>query len=277
MKISLLLTLVLIGLNLLGHTTTETNEIVRTMLRRARSFSPRDNMLTSAELDLPENSWQNFLGLDGEQGWLVPEKRQAFNWYLSKMATNDFQTIRGEELLLFRSALFQCGVLGYTNAVLFLKALARNPNGKFRRKAIELSVVMGNVDDDTTGFVETIITNQVSFTQDERGTASGYYAKKIIGFTPTNDFQRYVKNRACDMFYHHRTNDVVGAGCLDDLFVTHYEGYAMSSNRLHVALYVLSHPECADYQKKEFAAVTNRLLSSGIPLRQLTISEGGYE
>ena len=49
----------------------------------------------------------------------------------------------------------------------------------------------------------------------------------------------------------------------------------MSSNRLEFANFVLGHPDARDFNIRKFTSVTNQLLSSGQPLVQLDIGEGG--
>ncbi len=45
----------------------------------------------------------------------------------------------------------------------------------------------------------------------------------------------------------------------------------MSSNRLEFATYVLNHPDCPEGDREDFAAITNQLISAGVPLHQLNL------
>ena len=166
--------------------------------------------------------------------------------------------------------------LSFTNAVPALKAIGLNPNGLYRRDAISLAVTLSALDTDLVGFVETVMTNKVSFTLRERGAATAKLAKKILTVNG-NVVDDSVLRQATVMLYRNRHVGTAGALMLDRLFCSKYEGYATSSNRLSFAHFILNHPEREYYDIKDFSSITNQLLSSGQPLRQLTISDGGNE
>ena len=77
------------------------------------------------------------------------------------------------------------------------------------------------------------------------------------------------------MFYRNRKADYTGAVALDRLFSEKIANYSQSSNRLDTVMHMFTannmHPRYYEY----FANVTNQLLSSGQPLVQLDIGEGG--
>ena len=62
---------------------------------------------------------------------------------------------------------------------------------------------------------------------------------------------------------------------VDGLFVQCINGYEVSSNRLEHALNAISLPSSGPITIRRFTSVTNQLLSSGQPLVQLDIGEGG--
>ena len=77
------------------------------------------------------------------------------------------------------------------------------------------------------------------------------------------------------MFYRNRNFGYDSAYLIDTLLVSSIEGYAMSSNRLETALTMLSKMEPDDFDRKDIIAITNRLISSGQPLRRINV--GGNE
>ena len=87
----------------------------------------------------------------------------AFDWYLSTLGTNDCKSLDYFDKLYAEVAVGKCEQFNYTSAVNAMKALALNPKGICRDDAIGLVVKFSNVDDSTTAFVETIMTNSTIY------------------------------------------------------------------------------------------------------------------
>ena len=253
-----------------AHTYDETNDVVYAALDRAAFYyddlpwgSPPDN-------DPPPTTWRGFLGAD-TNGWTLAGKMAAFDWYLSTLATNDCETLDESDELYARIALGKCEWFNYTNSVNAMKALALNPKGVYREWAINLAVRFSPVDNNTTEFVETIITNVSGYTSGERVGCYWEYAKKLQQDPCTNG----VCASALSMFYRNRKVSGTGAATLDRLFSDKIVGYANSSNRLDTALSMLMvtnmRPQFVEY----FVGVTNQLLSSGQPLPWINVGGGG--
>ena len=256
----------------------ETNRVARKLVYRAMRLSgchtiPDEGTPYDPDEDL--GTWHGFLGVDETNGWTVAAKKAAFDWYLSTLGSCDCRSLSRRDKLLVLNAVEMCGMLAYTNAVPYLKALAYNANGIYREEAIKTVLNFSSVDDATTMFVEGIVTNDVKFGMVERGDACGVYAHNIMTRQATNDVQRAAKERAWKMLYRHRMLDLIGTGILDSLFVSQIQGYESSSNRLEFAEYVLSHPDSDSDDIRRFTSVTNQLLSSGQPLPWIEVDDGG--
>ncbi len=268
------------GLPVWAHSQLETNEVVRSALRKVWAASPSDNEcstdLRNRVLPLPPNTWQTFFGGETNDGWTVEGRRAAFDWYLETMCTNDCQALEGVDWALFQVALDQCRVLSYTNAVGSLKALVRNPRGTDKDFAIKQVIALSPIDDSLTLFIENVFTNRITYALADRGVAGGMFADKVRLFQPATNEQRARKDRAVKMFYRHRLGDVAGVECMDDLFVSYFTGYEWSSNRLEFANSVLQHSACDEHDRDYFCPITNLLLHAAQPLQQLNINvEGG--
>ena len=264
-----------------AYTPAETNELVRGMLLRVRSFYNHDNfrdgeIVVPWQGDIPD-TWEGFLGKANDGRWTTEERKCAFDWYLSTLGTTDFSVLPKNDQRLVRTALGRCNVFNYTNSVPHLRALALNPKGVYRKEAIDLFLKFSPVSDTTTSFIETIMTNVVGFSSVERGIACATYAEQLRLFSPTGVVDAAAKGRAVQMFYRNRNLGYDSAYLIDALFVSHIEGYAMSSNRLELALCMLTKMESDDFDRKDIIAITNQLLSSTQPLRQLNIGVGGDE
>ena len=254
----------------LGHTHDETNEVIGAAITRAAFYyddlpwgSPPDN-------DLPPTTWRGFLGAD-TNGWTLAGKMAAFDWYLSTLATNDCETLDDFDELYARVAIGKCEEFNYTNSVNAMKALALNPKGVYREWAINLAVRFSPIDNNTTEFIETIITNVSGYTSGERVGCYWEYVKKLRQDPCTNG----TCASALSMFYRNRKVSGTGAATLDRLFSDKIVGYANSSNRLDTALSMLMvtnmRPQFVEY----FVGVTNQLLSSGQPLPWINVGGGG--
>ena len=260
-----------------NHTHEDQMLLARSVLKVVRS-SARDNLteeLLSVERPDRHDTWEGFLG-PATTEWTMADRKEAFGAYLTWLGGTDMTALDGIEKSLARIAISQCQTLSFTNAVPALKAIGLNPNGLYRRDAISLAVTLSALDTDLVGFVETVMTNKVSFTLRERGAATAKLAKKILTVNG-NVADDSVLRQATVMLYRNRHVGTAGALMLDRLFCSKYEGYATSSNRLSFAHFILNHPEREYYDIKDFSSITNQLLSSAQPLRQLTISDGGNE
>ena len=170
-----------------AHTESETNAVAKSMLEFIL-LSVNDNLDDVGD-DVEYEAiatWPSFLALGESEGWTPPEKKAAFAWYLSMLGTNDCTSLSATDQELVRIALSKCEEFDYAEAVASYKALALNPKGIYRYRAIELAVKYSPFDDSTTEFVETIMTNLTSYSIRESGAASCQYANKLLSYNATN-------------------------------------------------------------------------------------------
>ena len=257
-----------------AHTYDETNDVVYAALSRASSYY--DDLLEGSppDKDPPPTTWRGFLGAD-TNGWTLAGKMAAFDWYLSTLATNDCETLDDFDELYARVAIGKCEEFNYTNSVNAMKALSLNPKGVCREAAIELAVVFSPIDETTTAFVETIITNSTAYSFSERGGASDKYAWKLLICNATNSVQQEARDAGVRMFYKNRLVEAGETALVDELLVKWIDGYGTSSNRLLHASNAFSYPICTRKFGDYFTSVTNQLLSSGQPLPWINVGGGG--
>jgi len=199
----------------------------------------------------------------------------AFDWYLSTLATNDCETLDYFEKLYVGVAVGKCEEFNYTNSVGTMKALALNSRGIYRQDAIKLVIKFSPVDDATTAFVETIMTNSAVYNFREQGAASAKYASRLRSFNATNAVQLAARDAAVRMLYRNRLLESGTDSIIDKVFLKYIDGYASSSNRLEYAVNAFSYPKCARIFGDYFTSVTNQLLSSGQPLPWINFGGGG--
>ena len=252
-----------------------TNRVVRRILYRAMRLSGCHTIPDEGEpynLDEDLGTWHGFLGVDETNGWTVAAKKAAFDWYLSTLGSCDCRSLSRRDKLLVLNAVEMCGMLAYTNAAPSLRSLALNPNGIHRDVALATALKFSSVDDSTTQFVESILTNVTQYTAGERVVCYLEYADRIRGMQNIANTPAY---NAMLVFYRNRMVDRVGAPSVDRLLTTHLQGYGQSSNRLETAMFMLSETNALPLFVEYFTSVTNQLLSSGQPLPWINVGTGG--
>ena len=217
------------------------------------------------------------LAVDGD--WSPQEKKAAFDAFLEGMGRHDYSSETNDFQSVTELAVSQCAFMNYTVALPWIKELFLNPtcSHRMRMHVIRNIVPMLPLNLESACFVENVFTNTTAFAAKERGFLCGFYTSRLLeGVTNGTCAVSHVESVA-NRFYGHRKNNSSGGKHLDRLFVSALEGYSTSSNRLDFAVFMLNCQDCSQYNRQHFTAVTNQLLSSGQPLRQLTIDEGGNE
>ena len=256
----------------LSHTTSETNRVVRSMLLRASDFWISLSHLDDSVLNWPTTpeTWDGFLHLGINEGWTLKEKESAFDWYLESMSNSNLVSASQRDKNLLSAAMTECKTHCRTNSFPPLARITVRADGGLREDAIDASIKCAPFDESLLSFTENIATNFAIFTPKERslGLVS---LKDKLGAVPVN---ADMTNKVINLYYRLR-NDRYNSICCDGVLTNRLDGYAMSSNRLDVALGMLSltnmHPWFVTY----YVGVTNELLSSGQPLRRINV--GGNE
>ena len=253
----------------------ETNRVARRLIHRAMRLSSCPVIPDEGELYNPDEdlgTWHGFLGSDETNGWTVAAKKAAFDWYLSTLGSCDCQALSPKDWRLVLNAVEMCEALAYTNSVPSLKALALNPRGIHRDVALATALKFSPIDDSTTQFVETILTNTMQYTSGERAVCYIEYADRIRNMQDIVNTPAY---NAMLIFYRNRMAARVGAPAVDRLLTTHLQGYGQSSNRLETAMFMLSETNALPRFIEYFTTVTNQLLSSGQPLPWIKVGNDG--
>ena len=260
------------GLSLVAssHTESEKIEVARRMARFVHMSTSYDNideaLANYREWSRPEV----FFGIN-VNGWTVDEKKDAFDAYIRYIATTNCEDEGSQDHIASISAIEQCCWMSRTNELASMRQFVLNTQHPFRRRITDDVVALSPLDDTTTDFVEAIVTNVSRFSRYERGGALARYEDKIIGADLSNSELSNACNNAVRMFYRNRLLSVVGADSFDPVLTTRLPGYALSSNRLETALFVLSQTNCTQRLREYCTNITNQLLSSGQPLMVLDV------
>lgn len=257
-----------------AHSSTSTNELVKSMLLRVAEFgSDTPDCEPQNERRLAPVTWKGFLVGGENEGWTLPEKKAAFLWFLSVASTNDWSASSSEDDEYVRVAIRQSQLLACSEAVPAMKAMVVNPNGIYKDRAVDLIARLGAFDGSMASFLENVFTNHVGVDSAVRFSAIKGVSKRLMNETCFNDDMV----NTLHAIYRNRNRDCVGAITTDRLLSAKLDNYAISSNRMATACRMLSMQNARQGLVGYFTNVTNQLQSSGQPLRQLTIGEGENE
>ena len=170
--------------------------------------------------------------------------------------------------------------MNYTNALPYMRRLVLNRTLSEWRRRDELGKLIrfSPVNDETTATIETIFTNRVDFTWEDREKCFEY-ASKVVAASQSNLVSQSVCDRAARVFTDNATEWQLYRA-YDIFWKKYYTGYAMSSNRLEFAQMALANTNITQNSdwavfKRRFTFVTNQLHSAEQPLIQLNIDFGG--
>ena len=259
----------------------DTMYAVRTMLREAQKpFQDNltwDTVVIEPNYSLPEVFF-GMIRLEGD--WPVERRKAALDAYLAVMSETDFTDQNNYDRDLPFKATAQCADMNYTNALPYMRRLVLNRTLSEWRRRDELGKLIrfSPVNDETTATIETIFTNRVDFTWEDRRKCFEY-ATKIVVASHSNLVSQSVCDRAARVFTSNATEWQL-FGKYDYFWERFYSGYAISSNRLQFVNNALANTNLTQdtdwrYLKDGLIAVTNELHSSGQPLIQLNIDFGG--
>ena len=259
----------------------DTMYAVRTMLREAQKpFQDNltwDTVVIEPNYSLPEVFF-GMIRLGGD--WPVERRKAALDAYLAVMSDTDFTDQNNYDRDLPFKATAQCADMNYTNALPYMRRLVLNRTLSEWRRRDELGKLIrfSPVNDETTATIETIFTNRVDFTWEDREKCFDY-ALKVVAASHSNLVSQSVCDRAARVF----TNDANEwqlVGEYDYFWERYYSGYAMSSNRLQFvndALLNTNITQNSDWRflKEGLIVITNGMLSAGQPLVQINMGADG--
>ena len=259
----------------------DTMYAVRTMLREAQKpFQDNltwDTVVIEPNYSLPEVFF-GMIRLEGD--WPVERRKAALDAYLAVMSDTDFTDQNNYDRDLPFKATAQCADMNYTNALPYMRRLVLNRTLSEWRRRDELGKLIrfSPVNDETTATIETIFTNRVDFTWEDREKCFDY-ALKVVAASHSNLVSQSVCNRAAGVFTRNPTEWQLYRE-YDIFWKKYYEGYAMSSNRLEFAQMALANTNITQNSdwavfKRRFTFITNQLHSAEQPLIQLNLDLGG--
>ena len=259
----------------------DTMYAVRRMLRVAQKPF-QDNLTLDYEvIELDYSLPEVFFGMIRlKVDWPVARRKAALVGDLAIMADTDFTDQTDDDRDLPFKATAQCVSMNYTNALPYMRRLVLNRTLSEWRRRDEIGrlIRFSPINDETTATIETIFTNRVAFTWEDREKCYEY-ALKVVDASQSNLVTQSVSDRAAMVFVRDPVEWQLSAD-YDYFWRRYYPGYATSSNRLEFLSATLSNtniPSCSKWTRfqNHFISVTNQLLSSGQPLPWINMGGGG--
>jgi len=259
----------------------DTMYAVRRMLRVAQPPF-QDNLTWDYEVvELNYSLPEVFFGMIQLKGdWPVERRKAALDAYLAVMADTDFTDQNNYDRDLPFKATSQCANMNYTNALPYMRRLVLNRTLSEWRRRDELSklIEFSPVNDETTATIETIFTNRVDFTWEDREKCFDY-AIKVVAASHSNLVAQSVCDRAAGVFTRNPTEWQLYRE-YDIFWKKYYAGYAMSSNRLEFANMALANTNITQNSdwavfKRRFTFITNQLHSASQPLPWINMGGDG--
>ena len=251
------------------------------MLRVAQKPFQDNLRWDDVEIELNYSLPEVFFGMIRLKGdWPIERRKAALDAYLAVMADTDFTDTTNDDRDLPYKATAQCAEMNYTNALPYMRRLVLNPTMSKWRRITEIGklIEFSSVNDETTATIETIFTNRVDFTWEDREKCFEY-ALKVVDASQSNLVTQSVCDRAAMVFVRDPVEWQLSAD-YDYFWRRYYPGYATSSNRLEFLSATLSNtniPSCSKWTRfqNHFISVTNQLHSSGQPLPWINMGGGG--
>ena len=225
-------------------------------------------------------TWEGFLGDDETNGWTRVAKKQCFDWYLNRLATNSCTGISTAVSNYVRRAIVQCRELNYTNSWPSLRAICRNETLPHRSGAGVLSVRYSPVDNDLVNFALEAATNAMIAPFPVWMPVLSECMERFCALAPTDSYRTNFATRVSCL----RAETMETAQCYDNFYLESFPDYASSSNRLMLALRALAPLEAGhdedetktmrDNLEEYFAPITNQLMNAAQPLPEVEALRG---
>ena len=254
----------------IAHTLDETNAVVRHMLDCAMN-APEMTCFDEENTNVVVVAFPTFDSLFSVHfpsnnigfNWTRQEKREAFDYFWTRIVNDAPSTFSREELPYAYAALIFALNHGYTNCLDAAKVLIGSTDKRLSswgRTAFADCAIASN---ETSVFVEELLTNMIVEATIERNNMYAVYGGKLID--AYNAGSTCVATNGALMLYRNFSGGA-GGKALDMTLLTMFPTYEASSNRLEVANQSLGWQFASPSIVQYFTTVTNQLHQAAQPL-----------
>ena len=236
-RISVTMSAIAVSLTSLGHTCSETNHLIKSMLSPLLVCTrlQGDRIATRPHAVALQSDF-----FAGDASWTAAEKREVFDWYLNNLSFTASNTLSGTPFddgcrnTIAEAAIVQCAAMSYTNALPAVEAYAVGNDIPARKETIELVLIWHGLDEWLVSFANGVITNSAKYSDSERNLAGRRFCDRL-----KLSFQEGMTNSPAwsvgvQAMYENRTS-IACAVAIDFLLVDCIPEYGTSTNRLACA------------------------------------------
>lgn len=244
-----------------GHSTVETNEIVRCMLSPLL-VRPHFDTKTQSFKSTPKPilSQEDFFAC--RTGWTSEELQGAFDWYIETLPDlSEAPQVLSRGLFcdpIVEAIIAQCDAISYTNALGAIEAFVSGDSQVSKKSASLFVIRHRHLDDSLLDFVASIATNCVKYSMQERNAVYLGYVAKLK--TESDSLE---KDNGL-MFLHFNRHDLAGAVAIDTALSNGYNDYHSSTERFLTAINIISDTNAWEGVRQYFSAVTNEVQFPGV-------------
>ena len=260
-QITVAISTIAVSLTSVGHTCSETNSLIRSMLSPLLVCTrlQGDKVITRPHAVTLQSDF-----FAGDASWTTAEKREVFDWYLNNLSFTDSKALSGTPFddgrrnAIAAAAIEQCAAMSYTNALPAVEAYAVGDDMPARKESMELVFMWHGLDEWLVSFANGVITNSAKYSDSERNLAGRRFCDRL-----KLSFQEGMTNSPAwsvgvQAMYENRTS-IACAVAIDSMLVDCIPEYGTSTNRLACANAIVANTNAWENCRAYFENVTNTI------------------
>ena len=232
-RITVVISTVAMSLTSAGHTCSETNSLIRSMLSPLLVCTrlQGDRIVSRPHAVALQSDF-----FAGDASWTSAEKHEVFDWYLNNLGFTASKALLGTRYddgrrnALAEAAIRQCAAMSYTNALPAVEAYAVGDDMPARMESMELVFMWHGLDEWLLSFANEVIGNSIKYSERERNMAGRKFCDILKTSYQAGMTNSPAWNAGVQAMYANRTN-IASAVAVDAMLVDCVPGYAASSDR----------------------------------------------
>ena len=260
-RITVAISAIAVSLTSVGHTCSETNSLIRSML------SPHlvcmrlqgDRVVSRPHAVALQSDF-----FAGDASWTSAEKREVFDWYLNNLSFTASKALSGTPFddgrrnALAEAAIRQCAAMSYTNALPAVEAYAVGDDMPARKESMELVFMWHGLDEWLVSFANGVVTNLTKYSDSERNLVGRKFCGELKSSFQEGMTNSPAWNAGVQAMYENRTS-IACAVAIDSMLVDCIPEYGTSTNRLACANAIVASTNAWENCRAYFENVTNAI------------------
>lgn len=260
-RITVVISSIAVSLTSIGHTCSETNSLIRSMLSPLLICTrlQGDRIVSRPHAVALQSDF-----FAGDASWTAAEKQAVFDWYLNNLSFTASKALSGTRYddgrrnALAEAAIRQCAAMSYTNALPAVEAYAVGDDMPARKESMELVFMWHGLDEWLVSFATGIITNFTKYSDSERNLAGRKLCDMLKSLFQEGMTNSPSWSSGVQAMYENRTN-IACAVSIDTMLVDCLSEYETSTNRLVCASAIASNTNAWGNCRAYFEDVINAM------------------